>query len=162
MKNIAKFLFFLALISAAGNARAASFNFSLALPAEVLVTQDLDARDALNRPVPHSSAQVQLVELWSRSLNRMVLNSLTPLRIKTLALLNSAWDGFAGFFRTPSGAVFQPIRTWVNAKKTQFKFAAQVSSAISLPTLRSAFARECGDAFFYLIHFVISSTRLLR
>ena len=162
MKNIAKAIVFLALVSAAATARAAVFQISIALPPEALVTSDLDARDAFNRPVPNSHMQSQFVEIWSRSLNKMILNSLTPMRLKVMAILNSAWDGFAGAVRATSEHVWHAITSWLAQRKSDLRFWAR-SLPLSIPIFVEVSApAQTGSAYSFLIQFVLASTFLLR
>ncbi len=161
MKNITQTIVFLTLVLTAGIIHAAPLQISITIPAEALVTSDLDARDALNRPLRHT-AQVRLVELFSKSLNRMLLNSLTPIKMQMLALLNSNWDGFAGVLKTARRVLLEPVISWIIAKKAQIKISSSSSVVAPLVASPQRAARDTGDAFSFLIHLVISSTRLLR
>lgn len=162
MKNISKSIVLVGLLLVAANARAA-LKISIAIPSESLVLDDLDARDAFNRPIPKSSTRLQLVELFSRSLNRMIIESLTPTRVRMLTLLNSFWDGIASAWRKTLPSAGASIVSWINQKKSEFKIEKKSVSSSALPTPpRWVSVPAPGNSFSFLIRFVISSTRLLR
>lgn len=162
MKNITQSIVFLALVFTAVFVHAAPPKISIALPSEALTIDDLDARDSLNRPISRSASQVKLVELFSRTLNRMLLQSLTPLKLRTLALLNSSWDGFAGALRAARRVVWEKVSCWIAEKKSPIKFISIISSTAALAPPVSWPVHASGNSFFFFIHSVISSTRLLR
>lgn len=162
MKILLKAIALLVIVSAADVARAGAFKFSIALPVESLMTDDLDARDELNRPIASSSVRVHFVELWSRGLNEAVLNSLTPGRVKMFAILNASWGLFAEMLHHRSGQLQSAVRWWINIKRTQLQNISQevISSIVSHKLLSRS--KSEGSAFLFFLHLLISSTRLLR
>lgn len=138
------------------------FKISIALPQESLGLEDLDARDEFNRPIKTHAVRVSFMQLWARSLNQTILNSLTPLRLQMLALLNSKWDGFCGRLQRTTQTVLRTFKIWFEAKKSSLKvFIRVLASQRILPPVDS-FAHSDSGAFLYFLSFVLSSTQLLR
>lgn len=137
------------------------FSLSVALPAVSLDTTDLDARDAFNRPIRSQSARQSFEQLWMKSLSQLVMNSLTPVRLRLMALLNTRWDGFAGAIRCTAAAKIQTLKAWLQEKKKlagvhwlSFPFQANVS-------VNEFLVSPAGNPFLFYLDSVISSTRLL-
>lgn len=169
MKNYATTIVF-ALLIATGEILCASVNstpptlpnFSIALPVEAIVVDDLDARDEFNRPIQSSAVRSQFQNLWLLSLNQKILNSLTPLRLQMLALLNSVWDGFAGMIRVPFSVARTWLRSWMSSKKFRLSIPVQVQLFSMGHFSQTLPLWESGNSFLYLICSLLSSTRLLR
>ena len=168
MKKISKFIWFLVFTAIAvplcdSHASTPSLPFvkiSVSIPTESLELADLDARDEFNRPV-RFRRQEQLSDLWSKSLNQTILFNLTPMRFKVISLFNSLWDKFTGAIRNTSTAAIQRVQVWFQNKKTKGDKVLDriVFSRISPEPFQTF--REFGNAFFFFLQLVISSTRLL-
>src|SRR5947209_1152613 len=74
-------------------------SISIAIPFPAIEVSDLDARDALNRPIHSAAVRDTFEQLWVRSLNRLVLGALTPSHVQFMSLLNARWDQFVAKLR---------------------------------------------------------------
>jgi hypothetical protein len=140
---------------------APSLSISIALPAAALDTTDLDLRDAQNRPIHSAAVRETFEQLWIKSLKKMLLNSLTPLHVQLMSLLNSSWDGFAGTIRNILSHSSRFLKAVLNAVKKKESIHWR-SLGVQKNVLSSDFIFCAGNSFLYFIHSVISSTRLLR
>jgi hypothetical protein len=170
MRKITSAIFFVFFVAAGGNLCASSFStfpssplkISIAIPAESLVFDDLDARDANNNPIRGASVMSQFERLWVGSLNQMLLNSLTPARVRLVALMNAVWDIFSSSIRAVAKTVWREIRFWTKSQEERLRFVFENKTSLALRTQLCSVSVSSGNSFLFLISFVISSTRLLR
>lgn len=137
-----------------------NLHLSLTISQDVLVIADLDARDQFNRPIRTSTVQRRFEEFWNQSLTQVLLSSLTPLKLKMLALLQMNWQNVwhfltkmqrsiqtkvLGFFRAESFRIVSPLCSYMPASRSKngviFSTPGFISSYLTL---------------------IISSTRILR
>lgn len=135
---------------------------SIALPAESLQADDLDARDEFNRPVRTVKIQRAFEQIWISNLNRMLMNSLTPTRLLVLALLNSRWDGFTGAIRSTTEHVRRWVTLWFSAKKPQVRFLRFSQPLVLFFDSGRRASPSTENVFQSFLSSLISSTRLLR
>jgi hypothetical protein len=122
----------------------------------------LDARDAFNRPIKSTIVRESFEQLWIKSLNRLLVNALTPVQVRLMSLLNSAWDGFAGKIASKLADGWRFSRAWIQQKKRDMETRFVRSRSFSPLLISEPGFSEAGNSFLFLIHFVISSTRILR
>ncbi len=135
---------------------------SISLPQEVLVTDDLDARDEFNRPIRSVSARREFSSFWTKSLNAKILDSLTPLKLRFISLLAASWDVFAGRLQNAKQKAEQVLEiALIGASKIVHKTFFP-SKSIKAADINVKSVRTENSPLRLYISLVISSTRLLR
>jgi hypothetical protein len=92
----------------------------------------------------------------------MLLNSLTPARVRLVALMNAVWDIFSSSIRAVAKTVWREIRFWTKSQEERLRFVFENKTSLALRTQLCSVSVSSGNSFLFLISFVISSTRLLR
>ncbi|MCG3205658.1 MAG: hypothetical protein KCHDKBKB_02380 [Elusimicrobia bacterium] len=134
---------------------------SIALPSEALEFDDLDVRDQWNRPINTAKEKTAFSALWSENLNKKILFSLTPVRLKLMSLLQATWDMFAAQIGYRGAFIWRSIKFFFHNEKIRVNFVPFIaSSAVSPPVYHLSFDSS-GNPFSFFLHAVISSTRLL-
>jgi hypothetical protein len=141
-----------------------SLSLSIVLPDYVVDSSDLEVRDCHNRLVTSSKVKRSFEDFWQQSLQKKLLNSLTPAKLESLRLLSALWDSFTSVIAGPAQKFWEQIEGLLaNKQWTRLLRAAQSAEFEILPSIES----RCSPAryetpFSVYITLIISSTCLLR
>ena len=148
-----------AVVSAAVPAQAPGFRITFALPAENLDFSDLDIRDENNQPIQAPQIRQRFEDLLNQSLNRMLIENLTPLRRAYIALLSRELDAFADWLTHPVSAAWK-VLSLLPGSPSRIVNVLRVVSECSVPSATPPGSGATND-FASLLFLLLSSTRLL-
>lgn len=80
---------------------ATTFSVSILPPAASFEFDDLDLRDAQNRPIKSSASRSDMRRLFESNLSRLLLNNWTPIKQATHRILATSLDFWNQIFRRP-------------------------------------------------------------
>jgi hypothetical protein len=149
------------LFSSAADSALSSSVFLLTTPAAALDVSDLDARDALNRPIKTSAAKRSFENLWTRHLGHLLLMGLTPARARMFEQLQLSWNS-AKFFL---GRWLKELQHKMSALAAVGGFGVHRLSRVvrMFPAALIVTTSSTPDGFSNdFLSLIIASTRLLR
>lgn len=141
------------------NATASLISFQIAIPKPAFDLSKLEVRDNQNRLVTSPVAKVQLEFLFVQSLNRMLMNNLTPGQVEKLRAFSIVWktflqltrmalatmQTFAGYIQQFRKKIFSVMTRWLlpiispslSVRDWRgFESNTQISDALSSTVLR--------------------------
>jgi hypothetical protein len=141
-----------------------SVSLSIVPPAYFIDSSDLEVRDCHNRLVTSGKVKRSFENFWQQSLQKTLLNSLTPAKLESLRLLSALWDSFTSTISGPAQKFWEQIEGLLAHKQwAWFLWAAQSAEFGILPRIENRrFPARHETCFSIYITLVISSTRLLR
>lgn len=153
---------FFVLPSSAHSQPPMSITFSVAFPSLSLELSDLDVRDEFNRPV-HKTDQIRKLEnLFSSSLNVLLLQNLTPVQNRVKNILLSTWNFSSGLIRKWLRSHWDRISAFLREKKNTSSVGNSIREACRMERRPSSVQSSSRASFQYLISHLLSSTFLLR
>jgi hypothetical protein len=135
--------------------------FRLAPPSEVFDSSDLDARDALNRPIHNSATQQQFENLWIGSLQQMLARDWTPYRRQALAEINCPWSLAAGYWKRWNSDIVRILDAWCPLRLEHRLVQPSMDRSIFYPGAILSTTLNFSSLFFSSTLLMISKTRLL-
>jgi hypothetical protein len=142
------------------NQNISTLNFQLTIPKVSLDLSQLEVRDSQNRVVKSHLAKVQLEFLFVQSLNRMLMNNLTPGQVEKLRTFTLLFQTFVQFAKAAQATVVR-VAGYISElrKKTasinMWRLALSLRPPLSLQAWREASTMSS-------ISDVLSSTVLRR
>lgn len=134
----------------------------LTVPQAALDLSDLDARDQFNRPIKTARVIERFQELWTTSLNRMLMLGLTPLHRRLIQILSLDWTHWCQRFAQKVAHVFQDVKRWYQERRKRIFIAATKAPSLSQSYSRQAAFATAVPVFDGLVFSILSSTFVRR
>ena len=134
---------------------------SIAIPDSGFDVEDLDVRDANNRPIKSTSAHRAIKNLFINNMRDMLLENLTPARRLTLAYLSQVWDIVSGWLKPWMSEHWTLLQSWFREKKGLSYLTVVLSMhAAHIPWRTVNSSTEFFSQLF--LSLLLSSTQILR
>lgn len=149
-----------------------SLIFSQELPVRIAIQipdisfdlDDLDARDAQNRPIRSLAQRAQFRRLFVQSLHDALIRNLTPGRRDVLLQMARSWHDFSGWLKAAMDQTVPWIDVWFSDKKIRSLVSFPVKWQKSHQNKPSHLIRSfwSDQPTYDLVFLILASTQLLR
>lgn len=151
------------LVPAVSLFASADFHPSIAVPAPALDLSDLDLRDQNNRAIMDLRARHEMENLFTKNLNHLLINNLTPSLRALLFIVGQSWKISFGWMGSHVEGLVNIITSWCQDKKIWRPDFILQRGLAGLFLMSLLFLRfDVRRSFQFLVSFVLSSTQLLR